>query len=233
MFVKVLRSPTTDTCHNTRLEHGGSVKTVSPMSDFHRIWKTEASVTSWALLLRLWKVSLILDLAPLAIKPTWAAKSSDNLGKTSYFLTNTFFLWIYTPHLILQMCLNKHSDCLKYSLAQFSTVECSEKPQKEDTGKHPDFFSVTGFMAFACVNVLTINISILAVVDSPCESSCSPSIKTSSIFLPTCSWSGSPADPLWGPSASTQNFKHKQWKTDWLFIPWESGDTKTMCSAED
>lgn len=72
MFLKVLRSPATDTCHNTRFEHGGSVRMVSPMWDFRRIWKTEASPASWALLLWLFKVSLIFDL--LSRKATVSAK---------------------------------------------------------------------------------------------------------------------------------------------------------------
>lgn len=57
------------------------------------------------------------------------------------------------------MDLYKHSECLKYYLARLSMVECSEKPEKESTGKHPDFFLLQGFMVFACVNVLTINLS--------------------------------------------------------------------------
>lgn len=45
----------------------------------------------------------------------------------------------YKCHLILQMDLNKQTECLKYELAQVSLVECSEKTEKEDTRKHPDF----------------------------------------------------------------------------------------------
>ena len=51
-------------------------------------------------------------------------------------------------HLILQMDLNKQSECLKYKLAQVSLVERSEKIEDEDTGKHPEFSFCDGAYFF-------------------------------------------------------------------------------------
>lgn len=70
-------------------------------------------------------------------------------------------------------------------------MECSEKIEKEDIEKHPDFLSVTGLIAFTCVDVLAINISLQIVVrPSERKKEKTPhSMETSSILVLTCNCS--------------------------------------------
>lgn len=72
------------------------------------------------------------------------------------------------------------------------------------------FFFFFFLMDFTCVNVWTINLSFFYY-----SCGCSwarPSLLP--LFRCMCEWNGSHADPWWSPSASTQNFKRKQWKTE-------------------
>lgn len=153
----------------------------------------------------------------LAIKPAWAPKSSDNLRKKSY-ISQCFFLWVDSPHLVLQMDLNKKSFWHRF--------QWSQRNQRNGTQGNILFFVVFLKMDFTCVNVLTINLS---AVNSCGWSRVRPTLLPLFRCTPfTCAWNGGHADPLWSPSAFTQNFKHKQWKTE----PTQHIQ-KTICSADD
>lgn len=172
MFLKVLRSPETDTCHNIRLKHGGSVKKgFLPCENFRRIWKTEASLASWALRW-LHKVSLIFWLSLLSYKAGVSAKKVRIISEGQAIFKPVRFLFNeYTLHICY---FSKHSACLKCYLAQVSTVECSGETGERGHWETSQCFScdrVYGFYMCECFDDYYLSIA----VDSSREASSSSS----------------------------------------------------------
>lgn len=118
------------------------------------------------------------------------------------------------------MDLNKYSECLKYYLAQVFIVECSAKPEKEDTGKHPDFFSLCQSLWILHVRMFWRLISLVLyfwtapVRPSERKASSASSFNSSSVLLLTCASNCSRADPAERPKCihsklQTQTMKNR------------------------